>query len=205
VSKGRLESFSDGVIAVAITLLALNLPIPSQGTPRLAEYLGNHWPNFVAFVISFLTIGVVWVNHHATLRRVAAVDTMVLLLNLVLLMTICALPFSTALMADYLRADSGENLAAAIWCGSFLLMASAFLALQRHLLLSKPHLLHKDLTPQVRRLILRRNSVGLLPYAAGVAAAALTPYLSLAICGAVAVYYALPGTTEVGDVESPSS
>jgi len=199
MSKNRLESFSDGVIAVAITLLALNLPLPGDAaaTPALAHYLGRHWPSFVAYVISFLTIGIVWINHHAMLRRIVAVETSVLLLNLMLLMTICALPFTTALMADYLRASHGENLAAAIWCGTFLLMTAVFLAVQAHIL-SKEHLLDERLTPEVRRMIMRRNSLGLAPYLLGTAVAALTPYLTLAICGAVAVFYALPGTTELG-------
>jgi uncharacterized membrane protein len=198
MSTNRLESFSDGVIAVAITLLALNLPHPPHAIPELARYLGDHWPSFVAFVISFSTIGIVWVNHHAMVRRMKAVDTLVLLLNLVLLMTICALPFTTTLMAEYLRASRGEKLAAAIWSGSFLLMAVAFIGLQHHVLVAKSHLLRDEITPEIRTKILRRNRVGLLPYALATAAAALTPYLSLAICGALAVYYALPGTTEVG-------
>lgn len=197
MSTTRVQAFSDGVIAVAITLLALNLPIPSAATPHLADYLGRHWPSFAAFAVSFATIGIVWINHHAMLNRVVAVDNTVLLLNLLLLMTICVLPFSTVLMAQYLRAAHGENLAAAIWSGSFLVMTLAFIAIQRHLMVAKAHLLHERLTPEVRAIVLRRNMVGVLPYAVATAAAALTPYVSLVICAAVAVFYALPGTTEV--------
>ena len=77
------------MIAVAVTLLALNLPLPGSDTTQLADYLGRHWPSFAAFAVAFLTIGIVWVNHHAMLRRLVAADTTILFMNLVLLMTIC--------------------------------------------------------------------------------------------------------------------
>ena len=84
--KGRLEAFSDGVIAVAITVLALELPIPEpHGGRSLAHELAVRWPSFAAFVVSFLTIGVIWINHHAMLARLAQVDHRTLLLNLLLL------------------------------------------------------------------------------------------------------------------------
>jgi uncharacterized membrane protein len=129
------------------------------------------------------------------LRRIVGVDHSVLIRNLLLLMTICVLPFSTALMAEYLKAEHGENLAAAVWGGSFLLMAVAFFAMQRHLLLAKQQLLEQHLTPALRRRVLRRNAIGLLPYAIATLGAILTPYLTLAICALVALFYALPTTT----------
>ncbi len=198
MSTSRLEAFSDGVIAVAITLLALNLPLPPSTThlPVLAPYLGSHWPSFAAFFVSFLTIGIIWMNHHAMVRRLRSADMEILFLNILLLMTICLLPFTTALMAKYLLAPQGEQLAAAIWGGSFLLMGSVFLTVQWHLMVVKPHLLDERLTPKMRRSVLRRNAAGVIPYAVATAAAALTPYITLAICGLVAVFYALPGTTE---------
>jgi len=93
--KGRLEAFSDGVIAVAITVLALELPIPEpKGGASLAHELAVRWPSFAAFAVSFLTIGIVWINHHAMLARLAQVDHRTLLLNLLLLPSVCLLPFS---------------------------------------------------------------------------------------------------------------
>jgi uncharacterized membrane protein len=196
MSKVRTEAFSDGVIAVAITLLALDLHVPDPGGPgSLAHGLGEQWPKYVAYVISFLTIGIIWINHHAMLRRIVGVDHSVLVRNLLLLMTICVLPFSTALMAEYLKAEHGENLAAAVWGGSFLLMAVAFFAMQRHLLVAKQQLLAEHLTPEVRQRVLRRNAIGLLPYAIATLGALLTPYFTLAICALVALFYALPTTT----------
>jgi uncharacterized membrane protein len=197
--KNRLEAFSDGVIAVAITLLALDLPIPSvTSTPDLAAALGRHWPSFAAFVASFLTIGIIWVNHHAMFRRIARVDYAVLVINVLLLMTICLLPFSTALLAEYLTASHGSHLAAAIYGGSLLLISACFFASQHHVLRVRPELLHPDVTPEVREQVLKRNRFGLLPYLIATAAAPISGYVTYAITLALALYYAIPATT--GDV-----
>jgi uncharacterized membrane protein len=196
VSKARIEAFSDAVIAVAITLLALDLKVPDPSkTPLLAHSLGGQWPHYAAYVVSFLTIGIIWINHHAMLHRLVRVDHTILILNLVLLLTIGVLPFSTALMAEYLKASGGEDLAAAVYAGSFLVMSVAFLSLQRHILLSKTDLLAEHVTPAARRAILRRNTVGIVPYIVATVGAIITPYLTLAICGAIALFYALPATT----------
>jgi len=196
MSKARIEAFSDAVIAVAITLLALDLHVPDPGgSASLAHRLGEQWPNYAAYVVSFLTIGIIWINHHALLQRLVSVDHAILVLNLLLLLTIGVLPFSTALMARYLDASHGQNFAAVVYGGSFLLMSLAFFAIQRHVMRTKQHLLQDHVTPEVRRAVLRRNAIGLLPYAVATVGALVSPYLTLAICGAVAVFYALPSTT----------
>ncbi len=193
MSTSRLEAFSDGVIAVAITLLVLNLAVPDPAsTPHLAHTLGTKWPEYAAYVISFLTIGIIWVNHHAMIGRLREADHTILLLNLILLLTIGVLPFATDLMATYLRAGSGDRLAAAIYAGAFLVMGLAFANLNRHILFDKSHLLDGQLPPERRRVILSRSVSGLIPYAVAVAVAPLSPYATLAICGALAVFYATP-------------
>ena len=194
--KGRLEAFSDGVIAVAITVLALELPVPKPGAGRsLAHELLSRWPNFAAFAVSFLTIGIIWINHRAMLERVAVVDHRTLLLNLMLLLTVCLLPFSTALMADYLKASDGQRIAAGIYAGSFLLMSVVFFAMQVHVLRLRPHLLHQTVTAEIRDRVLRRNAAGLLPYVAATVLAAVSPYATLALTAAVAAFYAAPSAT----------
>lgn len=196
MSKGRVEAFSDGVIAVAITLLALDLKVPDPSrTPSLAHSLGVQWPTYAAYVISFVTIGIIWINHHAMFRRLVSVDHSILMINIVLLLAIAVLPFSTALMADYLTASSGEHLAAVVYGASLLAMALTFVVLQRHVLLAKTDLLHESVTAPVRRAILRRNTAGVLPYVLATAGAVITPYITLGICAAIAIFYALPGTT----------
>src|SRR5438270_1551947 len=204
LSKGRIEAFSDGVIAIAITLLVLDIHVPEpRAGASLAHRLAVQWPSYAAYVISFVTIGIIWINHTAMLRRLVAVDHSLLFLNLILLLTIGVLPFSTALMAAYLKEMHGEKLAAAVYGGSFLLMALAFFAMQQHILRARAHLLREHLTPHVRRAVLRRNFAGVVPYAFAAAAAAVTPYLTLAICAAIAVFYSLPATT--GDTPPDAS
>jgi uncharacterized membrane protein len=193
VSTTRLESFSDGVLAVAITLLVLNIAVPDPGThPHLGSALGREWPQYAAYATSFLTIGIIWVNHHAMISRLRATDHSILMLNLVLLLAIGVIPFGTALLADYLKEGHGQNLAAAVYGGVLLLMAIAFATLNWHILFHKAHLLGAALTEERRRRILTRSVIGLAPYALATALAAVSPYATLAICAALAIYYALP-------------
>jgi uncharacterized membrane protein len=184
------------VIAIAITLLILEVDVPSPESPgTLAHKLGEQWPSYAAYVVSFATIGVIWINHHAMLRRWKAVDHTVLVLNLLLLLLIGVLPWTTALFAEYLRESDGQHLAAGIYAGSFLAMALAFFAMQWYVLYKRPQLLVEGMGPEQQASVARRNQVGLLPYLIAVAAAPLSSYLVLAICAVVAVFYALPSTT----------
>ena len=202
VSKSRVEAFSDGVLAIAITLLVLDIPVPSpQAHWSLAHVLVHDWAHFAAYAVSFLTIGVIWVNHHAMLRRLASVDHTLLILNIVLLLFIALLPWSTALMASFLTASRGQHLAAAIYSGSFLAMSCVFYAMQRHALYAKSAELTPQLSDAARAAIARRNRAGLLPYAVATVAAPLSSYLTLAICAAIAIFYALPTTSS----DAPSS
>lgn len=193
MSKGRLEAFSDGVIAIAATLLVLDIHVPStHGEGALARALGHQWPGYVSYAVSFLTIGIIWINHHQMIERLRSVNHSVLFLNILLLLCIGLLPFSTALMAAYLTHHTGEGLAAAIYAGSFLAMSVTFLALNYYTLLARPDLLHGEITAQQRMSLARRGGVGLVPYVVATALAPLSPYVTIAICGLVAFYYALP-------------
>ena len=102
MDRSRLEAFSDGVFAVAITLLALNLTVARPGRETLLDQL--HWPVFVAYLISFFMIGIVWVNHHVLVRGIAVVNRTLLFLNLVLLLFVVMIPWATATVANYLAA-----------------------------------------------------------------------------------------------------
>jgi len=193
MSPGRLEAFSDGVFAIAITLLVLDIHVPDPSTTAdLAQQLGSQWPSYIAYGVSFLTIGIIWINHHAMLRRIKAIDHEILILNLLLLLCVGLLPFTTALMAAYLKESEGETLAAAIYAGSFLLMSVVFAAMNWTILFRKDHLLAGPIDAATRRTIITRGVAGLLPYLAAAILAVLSPYVSLAICGAVAAFYALP-------------
>lgn len=193
MSKGRFESFSDGVIAVAITLLVLYIDVPAPSRHRtLLRGLINQWPAYAAYATSFITIGIIWINHHVMLGRLRRPDHGIMMLNLLLLLTIGVLPFATHLMAVYLQQPHGEKLAAAVYAGSYLLMSLAFASLNHHILFSKAHLLTVELSPEERRRILLRTLSGLVPYAIATAMAAVSPYVTLALCAAIAAFYATP-------------
>src|ERR1700759_1438633 len=100
MSPSRLEAFSDGVFAIAITLLVLDLGVPEPGSGSLGHELLAQWPSYASYVISFLTIGIIWINHHAAFGRLRVVDHSILIWNLALLMTVSVLPFTTRLMAE---------------------------------------------------------------------------------------------------------
>jgi uncharacterized membrane protein len=198
LSTGRLEAFSDGVIAVAITLLALGLMVPvPDGRHGLAHELALQWPAYLAYVISFATIGIIWINHHAAIGRLREADHAILVINLLLLMSICVLPFTTRLMAEYLTHNGGERLAAAVYSGSLLVMGICFLLLNWHMLFAKTHLLEGEFSEAQRRRVLRRNAFGVIPYVLALALAAISPYLSIALCGLVAAFYALPTASSI--------
>ncbi|HEY1854305.1 MAG TPA: TMEM175 family protein [Solirubrobacterales bacterium] len=192
MSTNRLEAFSDGVFAIAITLLVLEIDVPEPGSGQLGRELLAQWPSYAAFVVSFVTIGIIWINHHAMVRRLARADQSILVWNLFLLMSVSALPFTTALMAAYLKESAGESLAAAIYSGSFLLMSLIFVGMNRHILLRRAHLLEQRLEEDVRRQTLTRGAIGVLPYLVATALAFVTPYLTLAICAGLGAYYAFP-------------
>jgi uncharacterized membrane protein len=198
MGTNRLEAFSDGVIAVAITLLVLGIAVPDHAAGRsLGHALLAQWPQYAAYVVSFLTIGIIWINHHAMISRLREADHSILILNLLLLMTIGALPFATDLMAQYLRDGAEQSLVAAVYAGCFLLMATVFSVLNRHVLMRRADYLIEPLPLDRRRQILGRVRLGLVPYAVATGLAFVSPYVTLGICGALAVYYATPAASQL--------
>jgi TMEM175 potassium channel family protein len=193
VSTGRLEAFSDGVIAVAITLLVLNIDLPKlKPGETLVHGLLAQWPFYAAYVTSFITIGIIWINHHVMIGRLREADRTILFLNLLLLMSIAVLPFATKLMAEYLTKSDGQHLAAAVYSGALLVMGIAFATLNGHILLAKHDRLARPLPLERRRAILSRAISGVIPYAIATALAPVSAYVTVGICAAVGFFYALP-------------
>src|SRR5207248_737865 len=167
---GRLEAFSDGVFAVAITLLVLNIKIPGidmpasqlPGDAELWRKLGDEWPMLVAYVTSFATIGVMWLNHHRLFIHIKRTDTVLMLLNLLLLLTIVFVPVPTALLAEYL-VKLDQHAAAIVYSGTFLAMALSFNALWRYASYHN-RLLGKNVDPHAVAAISRQFSFGPVPY-----------------------------------------
>ena len=206
MDRGRLEAFSDGVFAVAITLLALNLAVAGPGHGTLAHQLTDQWPAFVAYAISFFTIGIIWVNHHALFRTVPAVDRALVFLNLLLLFFVVAIPFATGTMATYLRhGGSDARLAMAVFAGVFEGMSLAFAAV--FLYVVGRRLLAVRLTPSMARAATLRFTIGNAAYLVSIGVAFASPSAALAIAGAVAVYYMFertPTATPDGSASFPS-
>jgi uncharacterized membrane protein len=201
VRTNRLEAFSDGVLAVAITVLVLNIVVPdplSLGQDHHPATLGGalsaNWPAYVAYATSFMTIGIIWINHHAALGRLREADHSILMINLVLLMTVAVIPFGTSLMATYLKQGNGDTLAATVYAGIFLAMALAFSWFNYHLLIRRKHLLSGNLSDARRRKLLIRGVAGVPPYILATAVAPFSAYATLAMTTALAVFYALPVT-----------
>jgi TMEM175 potassium channel family protein len=130
MDRYRLEAFSDGVFAVAITLLALDLTVAGPaGHGSLTDQLHEKWPAFLAYLISFFMIGIIWVNHHVLVRSIIKVDRLLLFLNLVLLLFVVLIPFATATVADYFSLhDWDTQVAMMLYGGVFLGMSAVLIA-----------------------------------------------------------------------------
>jgi uncharacterized membrane protein len=166
--------------------------VPKPGSGELGHELLREWPSYVAYVITFITIGIIWINHHAAFSRLRSVDHSILMWNLLLLLTVSVLPFTTALMAEYLKEGEGERLAAGIYGASFLVMGGVFVGANRQILLKRPRLLKEPMPPETARRLLHFAALGQIPYLLAVALAFVSPYVTLAICALTAVYYSLP-------------
>jgi uncharacterized membrane protein len=191
-STARLEAFSDGVFAIAITLLVLNLDVPAPDSlhgQSLRQALAHQWPAYFAYLVSFLVIGIIWINHHAMCALAERVDRRTLFANLFLLLTVSVIPYPTRLLATYLTARSSDaHIAAATYAATMFVMGLAFsllfLAFTRD-----ARLLHTAIPPEDHRKAVRRFGGGGLVYAATIGLAYLSPIAMLAVHAALAVYY----------------
>ena len=207
MDRSRLEAFSDGVFAVAITLLALNLTVAGPaGQGSLAHQLYGKWPAFAGYLISFLTIGIIWVNHHALVRQITTVDRVLLFVNLMLLLFVVLIPFGTATAADYLPHNTADaRLAMVLYVGIFLGMSIGFGAIFEWTLHGQR--VASPLPPGQHWAARRRFVGGGLVYAAAMVIAAFNALAAFALTGLVAVYYifertpASPGSGGVGGDE----
>src|ERR1700750_695695 len=130
MSTSRIEAFSDGVFAIAITLLVLEIKVPEHPKDGLGHALLEQWPVYASYVVSFFVIGIIWINHHAVFDHLLRADRAVLFLNLLLLFWIALLPWPTNVLAPYMR-DGGadERVAAVLYTGVMTLMGASFGAL----------------------------------------------------------------------------
>jgi uncharacterized membrane protein len=206
MSTGRLEAFSDGVFAVAITVLVFGLLPIGTGRKLDAAILLRAWPQYFAYVVSFLSIGIMWMNHHTILAHVTRVDRPLLVLNLLLLMGIVAIPFPTALVADHLRAPGSSAAIATVTYGLVMIAISAgFAGLWVYVVTHAPAL-GAALPPEALRDSIPGFTLGGAVYAAGTLVAAYVSALAgLIIFGALAVYYLFEHLPSPGGEAEPGS
>jgi uncharacterized membrane protein len=193
---GRVEAFSDGVFAVAITLLVLNirgLPDPSNplsDSEFLKIILRNQWPTYLAFVTSFATIGVMWMNHHRLFTYIKRVDTNLFALNLLLLLVIVFIPFPTALLASYITYPE-YHYAALLYSATDILLAISFNLLWRYASY-KNRLLDKDVDQETVEAITNQYRYGPFFYIAAFILALIYVPASVVLALLVAIFFALP-------------
>jgi uncharacterized membrane protein len=187
-STNRIEAFSDGVIAIAITLLVLEISVPEESFNDLWQGIFDQWPSYLAYVTSFLTIGVIWFIHHGIFRRLAFADATITRLNLVLLMLIALLPFPTTLMAEAIDSSESER-AAVIFYGLVLFAISAVLNLIWQHVARNPDLVAEDVSDEEVKAISRESAPNLAFYGVVVLVALIAPqiaafgYLAIAVLG----------------------
>jgi uncharacterized membrane protein len=200
----RVEAFSDGVIAIAITLLVLTLKVPQVKQGNLLDALLDDWPSYVAFIISFVVIGIMWVSHHSMFERIATVDRPLLFLNLGLLMGIAFLPYPTSLLARYVS-DGGDNahIAAAMYSTTMFLIGLVFLSMwgQLH---RRPELLIPGIPPERVRMAMRKSLVSPIVYGLTVGLAFISAVACFFVYAGVAIYFARGPSSRAAVPDQPA-
>jgi uncharacterized membrane protein len=187
-----LEALSDGVIAIAITLLIIEVAVPHvEGEQSLGSALWDQWPSYFGFVLSFATIGIMWMNHHQMFRDIERVDHGVLVLNLLLLMGISFVPFPTAVLAEYLRDEDQRLTATLLYGGTFTFTALWFNVLWLYSSRVRGLLDPRISTERIAERT-RRYRYGPFLYGIGLPLALISPWLTLTLYVLLALLYVLP-------------
>jgi uncharacterized membrane protein len=190
----RLEAFSDGVFAIAITLLIIEIGVPHvEANESLTRALLDLWPSYVGYVVSFLSIGVMWINHHHMFKDIVRVDHTLLVLNLLLLMGVAFVPFPTAVVAEYVREGDHELEAALMYGCTFVMIAICFDAFWLYASRG-PSLIDEHVSEARIRSRTVRYLPGPLLYAVALPFAFISPWISLGIYAGLAVFWLLPLT-----------
>jgi uncharacterized membrane protein len=183
----RLETFSDGVFAIAATILVLELSVGGAKGGDLGSALLDLWPSYLAYVTSFLTIGIIWMNHHTLVETIERADRVLLFLNLLLLLVVAFLPFPTKLVADYLD-KPGERPAVYAYAATFVVMAIIYNVWWRYA--STGRRLIAENVPESRvRAISRAFNPGVPIYVLTLLVAIASPLASVALTFAIAAFY----------------
>jgi uncharacterized membrane protein len=189
VETGRVEAFSDGVFAIAITLLILAVGVDqARASGNLSHQLLHLWPAYIAYIVSFVTVGIMWINHHDLFRHFAGADRILLLLNTLLLMSISFTPFSTRVVAEFAHTDSDRRAAALLYGINFTVTAILFFSLWMY---GSRRLLRPDADRREVSGITRSYLPGAPLYATATLLAFASPIASLIMFAAIALFYAI--------------
>lgn len=191
LGTARMEAFSDGVFAIAITLLVLEIAVPAGSGDDLPRALLDQWPSYLAYLVSFSTIGAVWLAHTVITEHLDRANSILIRLNLLLLMVVSFLPFPTRLMAEYVREDAPERVAATVYGINLLLCSLLVSVLWRFAVrerLVRPDAPGADVTTLTQRLRLGR----LASYLVMIVLGWFLPVLAVLGYLAVAVYIIVP-------------
>ena len=189
-SKGRLEAFSDGVFAIAITLLVLDLAVPAGAGKHLLRSFIDEWPSYVAYVVSFSTIGAMWLGHNAVTEYLDHANATFVRLNLLFLLFVSFLPFPTRLFADFIQRDSPERVAVTIYGISLLLTATLLMTLWRYA--RRARLVRPDADDEEVQLLTQRLTPGLAGYLVLIVAGLFVPIVAVFGYFAIAIFYIIP-------------
>ncbi len=190
MSMARLETFADGVFAIAATLLVLNIEVPDLGEHSLAHELVRLWPAYVGYAVSFATIGIIWVNHHTVLSQLRGADRIFLFINVFFLLCIAFIPFPTRLLATYVRTEDGR--AAAVAYGITLTATAVFFNLMwRYAIGRGGRLLRSDADRREVDGITRSYRPGVPMYAAATIVGIFQAEVSAGLYAAIALFYVL--------------
>ena len=195
VSTSRIEAFSDGVFAIAITLLVLEIHVPkplqAPGARSLADSLTLLWPSYAGYVISFLVVGIYWANHHYLFRLFRGTDHGLNLLNLLLLFWICFLPFPTAVISEYMNAPGQQRVATLFYLFSLLAPAVCWFLIWLYAI-HRGRLIDPNLEPSFVESLTRLYGLSIVIYSASIAAAWWNPKIGLWASVLITGLYLLP-------------
>jgi TMEM175 potassium channel family protein len=178
METGRLETFADGVFAIAATLLILNVRlIPTADCTVLSCQILHAWPSYVAYAVSFLTIGIIWVNHHNVMRQIARADRTFLMITVLFLMVVAFIPFPTQLVAEHISGAFGDAQAATVTYGITLTLTAVLFNAVWFYAARRNRLLHTEADPRVVRGISRTFVWGPWTYLVLTIVAAISPDL----------------------------
>jgi uncharacterized membrane protein len=199
---GRIEAFSDGVFAVAVTLLILTIRVPSPGKVSIPQQVLNQWPFFLAYLISFVSILVMWANHHGIFNLVVRTDRVLLILNGILLMLITFFDYPTAVLAAAITEKRDQQFAAMFYTGTLLAVTIVYNIFWRYIA-AHPRLIDAHVNLGTVEKTSREYRFGPLFYAAAFVASYFSPLAGVLITLLLAIYFAL--TARIGSVHGGAS